>query len=315
MGAMKGGYLVIARFKFVGRGEAGFFLLDLFCLGVKDAGFKRFSSRQDLEENVLDPLFRQDEPMPMAPPAARKLVQEAVAYAKGLGFSPATDYKKACRVFGGISTADCDEEFVFGKEGKPFYIQGPSESPGRSAQILRVLEGRCGARGYHYVLERADAEACDDQEAAEQVILGRSESNNSAALEAMASRLRAEEPEVEVCVNPPGPRISDMISLVAAPFLEAAPDYAAKHSILMLAASAWNYTVLPPAAQEKTLAELVETEARSFVAKLLAPLDRAPGNVVTILANDTIEVAAPLLEFETDPGPEGDLEVRVVSVM
>ena len=45
------------------------------------------------------------------------------------------------------------------------------------------------------------------------------------------------------------------------------------------------------------LAELVEFEARSHVAKLLAPLDRAPGNVVSKLANDDIEVAAPLLEF------------------
>jgi hypothetical protein len=45
------------------------------------------------------------------------------------------------------------------------------------------------------------------------------------------------------------------------------------------------------------LAELVEVEARSHVAKLLAPLDRAPGNVVSKLANDEIEVAAPLLEF------------------
>jgi hypothetical protein len=45
------------------------------------------------------------------------------------------------------------------------------------------------------------------------------------------------------------------------------------------------------------LAELVEVEARIHVSKLLAPLDRAPGNVVVKLANDDIEVAAPLLEF------------------
>jgi len=46
------------------------------------------------------------------------------------------------------------------------------------------------------------------------------------------------------------------------------------------------------------LAELVETEARVHVAKLLAPLDRAPGNVVVKLANDDeFQVAQPLLEF------------------
>ncbi|WP_297111531.1 DUF2336 domain-containing protein [uncultured Devosia sp.] len=45
------------------------------------------------------------------------------------------------------------------------------------------------------------------------------------------------------------------------------------------------------------LAELVEVEARVHVAKLLAPLERAPGTVVLKLANDVIEVARPLLEF------------------
>ena len=45
------------------------------------------------------------------------------------------------------------------------------------------------------------------------------------------------------------------------------------------------------------LAELVEVEARIHVAKLLAPLARAPGTVVVKLANDDIAVARPLLEF------------------
>lgn len=47
------------------------------------------------------------------------------------------------------------------------------------------------------------------------------------------------------------------------------------------------------------LADIVEVEAREHVAKLLAPLERAPGSVVLKLANDVIEVAGPLLEFST----------------
>ncbi|MEQ8444248.1 MAG: DUF2336 domain-containing protein [Pelagibacterium sp.] len=45
------------------------------------------------------------------------------------------------------------------------------------------------------------------------------------------------------------------------------------------------------------LADIVEVEARAHVAQMLAPLERAPGSVVLKLANDEIEVAAPLLEF------------------
>jgi hypothetical protein len=47
------------------------------------------------------------------------------------------------------------------------------------------------------------------------------------------------------------------------------------------------------------LADLVEIESRSAVAKVLAPLDRAPGHVVLRLANDVIEVAQPLLAFSS----------------
>ena len=47
------------------------------------------------------------------------------------------------------------------------------------------------------------------------------------------------------------------------------------------------------------LAELVEAEARADVARLLAPLSRAPGSVVIKLAHDEIEVAGALLEFSS----------------
>jgi hypothetical protein len=57
------------------------------------------------------------------------------------------DYKKASRVFGGITTADCDEQFMFGKDDKPLYIQGPSDSPARVERILRALEAQCGKPG------------------------------------------------------------------------------------------------------------------------------------------------------------------------
>jgi hypothetical protein len=146
------GYLVVSRFKADGRVEVGFFLLDVFCLGVKDAGFCQFHSIADYQDDFIHRLFPDGNPVRMTPEAARKLIEDAISYAKGLGFSPSADYKKASRVFGGITTADCAEQFVFGKDGKPFYIQGPSESPARVERILRALEARCGEGGYHYII-------------------------------------------------------------------------------------------------------------------------------------------------------------------
>ena len=65
------GYLVVGRFRADGRVEAGFFLLDVFCLGVKDAGFHQFNSIADYQESLIDRLFPNGNPVRMAPAAAR----------------------------------------------------------------------------------------------------------------------------------------------------------------------------------------------------------------------------------------------------
>src|SRR4051794_29975436 len=96
------GYVVLSRFKPDDRVESGVFLLDTFCLGVKNAMFQH-SSMAEYENNLLKHLFAQGRQRDALEPAcARKLVEAGVRYAAGLGFQPHPDYKKACRVFGGL---------------------------------------------------------------------------------------------------------------------------------------------------------------------------------------------------------------------
>ncbi|MCC5842367.1 MAG: hypothetical protein JJT96_19780 [Opitutales bacterium] len=82
----------------------------------------------------------------------RKLIEEAVAYARQLGFAPARDYKKATRVFGGANAADCSDSFVFGERGKPLYVPSSNDSEEEVTRILRLLSLKCGRDGYHYIL-------------------------------------------------------------------------------------------------------------------------------------------------------------------
>jgi hypothetical protein len=301
------GYLVASRFKADGRVEAGFFLLDVFCLGVKDAGFHRFNSVVDYQESLLDRLFRDEEPVRMTPAAARKLAEDTVSYARGFGFSPGDDYKKASRVFGGVTTTDCDEEFVFGKDGKPFYIQGPSDSPARAERILRALEARCGEGGYDYIVAADDFELLDgEDESDESAITG---PVGRAGLEAMAAGLQAGRPGMEVRINPPGRRkVSDMIWLVAEPLLESASDYESKQMILSLAALAWNFTLLDPTAQEEMLAKIADLfqcpegmEMFLYLANRAARLFPEENRVIC--------------KVETEPALYGDVTVRVASAM
>ena len=99
------GYVVVSRFKSDGLVESGVFLLDVFCLGVKNAFFSRLN-QSEYESRLVQRVFANGGSQPLTPACARKFVQDAVAYSQHLGFAPHPDYKKACRVFGGISAAE-----------------------------------------------------------------------------------------------------------------------------------------------------------------------------------------------------------------
>ncbi len=146
------GNVIVTRFKADGRTESGVFLIDVFCLGVKDAFFAEFNSHQVYHDRLIGRIQEESELIPMAAAAARKLVEGAVAWAAQLGFAPAPDYRRAARVFGGLSAAEHQEEFVFGDQGKPLFAAGPNDGPERCRKILAALHRRCGPDGYHYIL-------------------------------------------------------------------------------------------------------------------------------------------------------------------
>jgi hypothetical protein len=134
-------------------GSVGFavFLVDRYCLGVKNA-MADVASRSAYDSQIVRKMRSQFKSEDMSPAAVRKLVEAAVAYARDLGFHPHPDYAKARLIFGDIDPTQCDEEFEFGKDGKPFFVGGPNDSLGRCRQIVNTLERRCGPGGYHYIV-------------------------------------------------------------------------------------------------------------------------------------------------------------------
>lgn len=127
------------------------FLVDRYCLGVKNA-WVDITSRYDYESRVVWKMRHKYTSREFTPAATRKLVEAAVAYSEALGFRPHPDYHKAKLLFGSINADECKEEFEFGKDGKPFFIAGPSDSLERCQQILATLEHSCGPNGYHYTV-------------------------------------------------------------------------------------------------------------------------------------------------------------------
>jgi hypothetical protein len=153
------GWVIIARFKSGGRRvEVGIFLIDVLCLGAKLAVYEDCDA-SDYRRRIHDH-YQSSFPMVAAEPAcARKLLEQAVQYAKRLGFAPHPDYKKAARVFGGLRTEQCAQQFTFGREGKPFYRRGPKETEEQARRIVEHLDRRCGSENYHYEVLLGEAEA------------------------------------------------------------------------------------------------------------------------------------------------------------
>jgi hypothetical protein len=143
------GTVVLTRFR-GGNAECGVFLLDVFCLGVKNALYA-LVSESEYEHRVLDRTLPLEQRKSIDPPSARKLVEGAVAYARSFGFAPHADYKKAARVFGGTNAAESTARYTFGKNGKPLYVHGESDPFAKCLRILKQLRGCCGDDGFDFV--------------------------------------------------------------------------------------------------------------------------------------------------------------------
>ena len=152
------GWVIVARFKAAGqRVEAGIFLVDVFCLGAKLAIYEDCDVA-DYHQRIRNH-YRSKFPMAATEPSCtRKLVEQAVDYAKSFGLAPHPNYKRAARVFGGVSAEQCPERFVFGNEGKPFYRRGPRETEEEARRIVWHLENRCGSGNYDFDVMLGKAE-------------------------------------------------------------------------------------------------------------------------------------------------------------
>jgi len=140
---------------------AGIFLVDTGCLGVKNA-LLRMSSQYEFQD-LMNRFRERENLIQIKAEYARKLIEDAVEYAAELGFNPHKDYHKAKKLFGAIDASLCDDSFEFGKDGKPFYCSGPSDSPGKSQQIVDMLLRRCGPHGFHYMIASGGSDFDDDE--------------------------------------------------------------------------------------------------------------------------------------------------------
>jgi len=123
------------------------YLLDVYCLGVKNAMGPDNMDDQALRR-LTDHVFSGYHTPPVRAPIelVRDLVLGAAEYARGLGFTPHPDFEQA-RTHLGPWTGP--SPITFGRDGKPTYISGPYDDP---TYVLRSLRRAVGRKGFHYTV-------------------------------------------------------------------------------------------------------------------------------------------------------------------
>jgi hypothetical protein len=117
------------------RSRACVYLVDTFCLGVKNVIGPETVSNTVLDKLRYTAFAGYDEVAVRAPlELAQHLVFGAVEFARGLGFEPHPDFATAADHLGEWS-GDCPIQF--GYNGSPFYIQGPYDDVESIARTLR----------------------------------------------------------------------------------------------------------------------------------------------------------------------------------
>jgi hypothetical protein len=125
------------------------FLVDVFCLGVKNTNGPKTMDR------LRFPGFTREffsawpgrGPVPAPLELARHVVFGAVDYARGLGFEPHSDFAKGAALLGEWEAGTSD--VTFGQNGKPLYINGPHDD---TYGILTKLRKTAGDGNFRYLI-------------------------------------------------------------------------------------------------------------------------------------------------------------------
>jgi hypothetical protein len=132
------GYAVLARQEPEGEIIYASFLVDVLCLGVKDA-FWRADTMEGFRE-LIQEMENIQSLRRINPACLAKIVLGAVDFAQSFGFSPHPDFRHASRLLEGIDPSTCRERYTFGEDGRPYYIQGPNETPAQAMAIVERMQ-------------------------------------------------------------------------------------------------------------------------------------------------------------------------------
>jgi hypothetical protein len=142
------GTLVLARGATPHHIALGSFLIDVFCLGIKDVIFE--SVEREVFEMYIEATDAGSPMISVDPSYARKLLRDLAAWSQSIGFAPHRDFAAVERIFGDMSADASDTVFRFGRDGKPVYIPGPNDTAPLIQRRIAQLRKYLGDDGFGF---------------------------------------------------------------------------------------------------------------------------------------------------------------------
>ncbi len=144
--------ILVAREQPDGEICFGVFLIDKFCLGLKNT-FARAGFSRTRYQGEIHHLFHEILPVACPPELAHQMIYASIEYAAQFGFTPEKDFALTQYMLAPRGELPEPYTLSFGRDGKPFFVAGPYDN---TQLILKQLEQTAGPGNYDYLVMAPD---------------------------------------------------------------------------------------------------------------------------------------------------------------
>ncbi len=146
-------HVIIARRQPDGRLVFGDYMVDYYCLGMKNCFARGNVSLDRFARDILPKIMPDGAAEAISSSLAHELIYGSIEYAARWGFAPHPDFEFAQEVLDAPALHTQRGNVTFGKDGKPFYINGPRDD---ARAIVDQLARSAGVDNFEYMVMLGD---------------------------------------------------------------------------------------------------------------------------------------------------------------
>ncbi len=130
------------------------FLLDLGCLGPKQAFVTEFRTKAEYEREFRSMMKSRISMIDADYSLAAKIIQKSMEYSTQLGFTLPPGVQRTLSALGSLDVAmECHVDVPLGAEdGMPRYIAGPEDD---TDHVIGILVAKCGHGNFHFTIPQS----------------------------------------------------------------------------------------------------------------------------------------------------------------